>query len=85
MYFNQEIRSVAESDKPVNMHIINDPDFELDFEQSLKQVETIFKAIYPDEEFIPTVPHPEDIIWVIIIDNIFKEYNTHNECMLTIN
>ncbi len=63
-YFNQEIRSVADSDKPVNMHIIADPDFELDFEQSLKQVEALFKAICPGEEFIPTVPHPEDIIWV---------------------
>jgi RAB protein geranylgeranyltransferase component A len=62
-YFNQEIRSVSEADKPSNMHIVSDPDFELDFEQALKQVETIFKQIYPDEEFIPTVPHPEDIIW----------------------
>eukprot|EP00029_Vermamoeba_vermiformis_P006908 TRINITY_DN2838_c0_g1_i1.p1 TRINITY_DN2838_c0_g1~~TRINITY_DN2838_c0_g1_i1.p1 ORF type:complete len:539 (+),score=162.50 TRINITY_DN2838_c0_g1_i1:52-1617(+) len=62
-YFNQEIRSVAATDTPVNMHIITDPDFELDFEQSLQQVEALFKTICPGEEFIPTVPHPEDIIW----------------------
>lgn len=38
------------------------PMYELDFDESISRARAIFKDIYPDEEFLPRAPDPEEII-----------------------
>lgn len=38
------------------------PFFELDFDESIQQAKNIFKNIYPEEEFLPRAPDPEEIV-----------------------
>ncbi|KAL5288642.1 CHM family protein [Megaselia abdita] len=36
--------------------------FELDYDKSIENAEMVFKKLYPDEEFLPRAPDPEEII-----------------------
>lgn len=36
--------------------------YELDYDKSIENAESVFKKLYPDEEFLPRAPDPEEII-----------------------
>lgn len=36
--------------------------FELDYDKSIENAEAVFKKLYPDEEFLPRAPDPDEII-----------------------
>ena len=38
------------------------PFFELDYDKSIQQAKDIFKSMYPEDEFLPRAPDPEEII-----------------------
>lgn len=65
LYFN--IPSCVKCDNPEmlpadGVSLCCCPFFELDFDQSIQQAKDIFKNIYPDEEFLPRAPDPEEIV-----------------------
>jgi hypothetical protein len=62
-YFNI-VNPEVQSELPTNVHVISDPSFTLTYDDAVKKAEEIFHHICPDEEFIPKVPNPEDIIFV---------------------
>ncbi|XP_076233779.1 rab escort protein [Calliopsis andreniformis] len=47
---------------PSNLHLCSGPDLELDFDFAVNQAQSIFKTMYPDEEFLPRAPDPEEIV-----------------------
>lgn len=47
---------------PKGVHLACGPLYELDYDESISRARTIFKDIYPDEEFLPRAPDPEEII-----------------------
>lgn len=47
---------------PKGVHLACGPLYELDFDESISRARAIFKDIYPDEEFLPRAPDPEEII-----------------------
>ncbi|KAM4726157.1 rab proteins geranylgeranyltransferase component A 1 [Anableps anableps] len=48
---------------PANVHVCCGPDGALGHEDAVKQAESIFQKILPEEEFCPPAPNPEDIIY----------------------
>jgi RAB protein geranylgeranyltransferase component A len=50
---------------PPNVHIVNAGpiDTGVDVGEALAEAERVFRSISPNEEFLPKVPNPEDIIW----------------------
>ncbi|XP_066581307.1 rab proteins geranylgeranyltransferase component A [Prorops nasuta] len=47
---------------PHNIYLASGPDLELDFDFAVNQAKNIFKSMYPDEEFLPRAPDPEEIV-----------------------
>lgn len=47
---------------PEGIHLACGPLYELDYDESIVRARAIFKDIYPDEEFLPRAPDPEEII-----------------------
>uniref|UniRef100_A0A182K005 Rab proteins geranylgeranyltransferase component A n=1 Tax=Anopheles christyi TaxID=43041 RepID=A0A182K005_9DIPT len=47
---------------PAGLRLVCGPYHELDNDQSIEQAKKIFHEIYPDEEFLPRAPDPEEII-----------------------
>lgn len=47
---------------PRNLHLACGPLLELDYDESIARAQRIFKDIYPEEEFLPRAPDPEQII-----------------------
>uniref|UniRef100_A0A182LZF3 Rab proteins geranylgeranyltransferase component A n=1 Tax=Anopheles culicifacies TaxID=139723 RepID=A0A182LZF3_9DIPT len=47
---------------PAGVRLVCGPYHELDYDQSIQQAKTIFHEIYPEEEFLPRAPDPEEII-----------------------
>lgn len=47
---------------PRGLHLACSPLLELDYDESIARAQTIFKDIYPEEEFLPRAPDPEQII-----------------------
>ncbi|XP_062563454.1 rab proteins geranylgeranyltransferase component A [Armigeres subalbatus] len=47
---------------PKGVHLACGPLYELDYDESISRARTIFKDIYPEEEFLPRAPDPEEII-----------------------
>lgn len=47
---------------PGNLHLACGPLLELDYDESIARAQRIFKDIYPEEEFLPRAPDPEQII-----------------------
>lgn len=48
---------------PTNLTIVSSVNCDIGVDSYFEQAERIFKSLCPDEEFIPMVPNPEDIIW----------------------
>ncbi|MGH0119741.1 UNVERIFIED_CONTAM: hypothetical protein FKN15_057609 [Acipenser sinensis] len=66
LYFNMRDSSVAERSSynlPSNVYVCSGPDSTLGSDHSIKQAESIFGQLFPDEEFCPPAPNPEDIIY----------------------
>ncbi|KAG8315248.1 hypothetical protein J6590_075347 [Homalodisca vitripennis] len=64
LYFNCPETSSCDlsADVPSNVHLCSGPDLDLDFEFAVKQAKEIFKKMYPDCEFLPRAPDPEEIV-----------------------
>lgn len=65
MYFNipRCMKCQHSTAKPsANVHIACSPFFELDYDESIRQAKSMFTEIYPDDEFLPRAPDPEEII-----------------------
>merc|ERR1712223_1879614 len=53
----------VEKDKCIsNIHFCNGPYYELDYDSTIEHAEKICKLIYPEDEFLPRAPDPEEII-----------------------
>ncbi|RXM92984.1 Rab proteins geranylgeranyltransferase component A 2 [Acipenser ruthenus] len=66
LYFNMRDSSIAERSSynlPSNVYVCSGPDSTLGSDHSIKQAESIFGQLFPDEEFCPPAPNPEDIIY----------------------
>lgn len=50
------------SSAPNNIHLCSGPDLELDFDFAVNQAKEIFKTMYPDDDFLPRAPDPEEIV-----------------------
>lgn len=48
---------------PSNVHLTDAISFEVGPDDYFSRAERIFQQICPDEEFIPLVPNPDDIMW----------------------
>ncbi|KAF2893593.1 hypothetical protein ILUMI_12580 [Ignelater luminosus] len=47
---------------PKNIFVCPGPDLDLDYDPAIAQAKAIFNEIYPDLEFLPRAPDPEEII-----------------------
>lgn len=47
---------------PSNVKLACGPFFELDFDKSIDQARVIFEELYPNEEFLPRAPDPDEIL-----------------------
>ncbi len=63
-YFNSMIRDVESISLPPNWIVTHDPDLSLDNEAAFEEARKIFSKLVPNEQFLPQVPNPEDIVWV---------------------
>ncbi|NWV06757.1 RAE2 geranylgeranyltransferase, partial [Ptilonorhynchus violaceus] len=67
VYFNMRDSSAVEKNSyaglPSNVFVCSGPDSALGNDCAVKQAETIFREMFPTEEFCPPPPNPEDIIY----------------------
>ncbi|XP_075796867.1 rab proteins geranylgeranyltransferase component A 1 isoform X2 [Pelodiscus sinensis] len=67
LYFNMRDSSGIDKNSydslPSNVYVCSGPDCELGSDYAVKQAETIFQEMFPNEEFCPPPPNPEDIIY----------------------
>ncbi|XP_010136109.1 PREDICTED: rab proteins geranylgeranyltransferase component A 2-like, partial [Buceros rhinoceros silvestris] len=67
VYFNMRDSSRIERNSynglPPNVYVCSGPDPALGNDCAVKQAETIFREMFPEEEFCPPAPNPEDIIY----------------------
>ncbi|KAM6299956.1 rab proteins geranylgeranyltransferase component A 1 [Aegotheles albertisi] len=67
VYFNMRDSSGIDRSSydglPSNVYVCSGPDSALGNDYAVKQAETIFHDMFPAEEFCPTPPNPEDIIY----------------------
>ncbi|KAM9333806.1 rab proteins geranylgeranyltransferase component A 1 [Pholidichthys leucotaenia] len=66
LYFNMADGSGVEvegCDLPSNVYMCSGPDSALGHEHAIRQAESIFHKILPEEDFCPPAPNPEDIIY----------------------
>ncbi|KAM4818301.1 rab proteins geranylgeranyltransferase component A 1 isoform 1-T1 [Thomomys bottae] len=66
LYFNMrdssDISRNRYNDLPSNVYVCSGPDCGLGNDKAVKQAETLFQQICPNEDFCPPPPNPEDII-----------------------
>ncbi|XP_054977758.1 rab proteins geranylgeranyltransferase component A 1 [Sorex araneus] len=66
VYFNMrdssDVSRNSYNDLPPNVYVCSGPDCGLGNDPAVKQAETIFQQICPNEDFCPPPPNPEDII-----------------------
>lgn len=64
LYFNCPETSECDlsANVPSNVFLCSGPDLDLDFEFSVKQAKEIFTKMYPENEFLPRAPDPEEIV-----------------------
>ncbi|XP_076629473.1 rab escort protein [Colletes latitarsis] len=63
LYLNLPASDIKLNDSaPSNLHLCSGPDLELDFDFAVNQARSIFKAMYPEEDFLPRAPDPEEIV-----------------------
>ena len=81
LYYNITSTIVAPSDGathlPTNVHIVSDPDATVGYETCVKEAKDTFYKICPNEEFLPKIPDPEDIVYET--DIIDENDNNENE------
>uniref|UniRef100_UPI00358F624E rab proteins geranylgeranyltransferase component A 2-like isoform X2 n=1 Tax=Myxine glutinosa TaxID=7769 RepID=UPI00358F624E len=53
----------AYQDLPLNLLLCPRPDPQLDFEAAVEKAKVLFQRMYPEEDFCPPAPEPEDIIY----------------------
>lgn len=67
LYFNMRdssgINRSSYNGLPSNVYVCSGPDCELGNDHAVKQAETLFQEIFPNDEFCPPPPNPEDIIF----------------------
>ncbi|NXG45348.1 RAE1 geranylgeranyltransferase, partial [Psilopogon haemacephalus] len=67
VYFNMRDSSGVEKDSysglPSNVYVCSGPDAALGNDCAVQQAETIFREMFPAEDFCPPPPNPEDIIY----------------------
>lgn len=44
------------------IHLAGGPAFALDYDSSIAEAKEMFQKLYPEEEFLPRAPEPEEII-----------------------
>ena len=54
---------------PSNLYFCSGPDAKLDYDDAITQARDLFKKIYPEEEFLPRAPDPDEIVF----DNVGSE------------
>lgn len=54
----------AESQEDCKIHVTSPPCNDIDYDFCIREAETIFKSLCPDEEFLPRAPDPDEIISV---------------------
>lgn len=66
LYFNMrdssDVSRSSYNDLPSNVYVCSGPDCGLGNDNAVKQAETLFQQICPNEDFCPPPPNPEDII-----------------------
>uniref|UniRef100_A0A8C6QWZ5 Rab proteins geranylgeranyltransferase component A n=1 Tax=Nannospalax galili TaxID=1026970 RepID=A0A8C6QWZ5_NANGA len=66
LYFNMrdssDINRDCYNDLPSNVYVCSGPDCDLGNDNTVKQAETLFQQICPNEDFCPPPPNPEDIV-----------------------
>ncbi|XP_032612112.1 rab proteins geranylgeranyltransferase component A 1 [Hylobates moloch] len=66
LYFNMrdssDISRSCYNDLPSNVYVCSGPDCGLGNDNAVKQAETLFQEICPNEDFCPPPPNPEDIV-----------------------
>lgn len=63
LYLNLPASDIKLKDSaPTNLHLCSGPDLDLDFDFAVNQAKSIFKAMYPEEDFLPRAPDPEEIV-----------------------
>ncbi|XP_034936778.1 rab proteins geranylgeranyltransferase component A 1 [Chelonus insularis] len=63
LYLNLPASDIKLSNSaPKNIHLCSGPDLELDFDFAVNQAKEIFKTMYPDDDFLPRAPDPEEIV-----------------------
>eukprot|EP00071_Canis_lupus_P016154 XP_005641600.1 rab proteins geranylgeranyltransferase component A 1 isoform X4 [Canis lupus familiaris] len=66
LYFNMrdssDVSRNSYNDLPSNVYVCSGPDSGLGNDNAVKQAETLFQLICPNEDFCPPPPNPEDII-----------------------
>ncbi|XP_012502591.1 PREDICTED: rab proteins geranylgeranyltransferase component A 1 [Propithecus coquereli] len=66
LYFNMrdssDISRNCYNDLPSNVYVCSGPDCGLGNDNAVKQAETLFQQICPNEDFCPPPPNPEDIV-----------------------
>uniref|UniRef100_A0A8C8SPE7 Rab proteins geranylgeranyltransferase component A n=1 Tax=Pelusios castaneus TaxID=367368 RepID=A0A8C8SPE7_9SAUR len=67
VYFNMRDSSGIDRNSydhlPSNVYVCSGPDSALGNDYAVKQAETLFQEMFPNEEFCPSPPNPEDIIY----------------------
>ncbi|XP_073498273.1 rab proteins geranylgeranyltransferase component A 1 [Phyllobates terribilis] len=67
LYFNMRDSSVIERQSytglPSNVFVCSGPDTGFGYDVAVQQAENIFHQMFPNEEFCPPAPNPEDIIY----------------------
>ncbi|NXY45229.1 RAE2 geranylgeranyltransferase, partial [Ceuthmochares aereus] len=67
VYFNMRDSSGVDKNSysglPSNVYVCSGPDSALGNDCAVKQAETVFREMFPTEEFCPPSPNPEDIIY----------------------
>jgi Rab proteins geranylgeranyltransferase component A len=62
--FEQRIRNPISADKiPQGLVVVPDVEQSIDPDTSFQVAKKMFQEMYPGEEFIPEVPHPDDVKW----------------------
>ena len=55
-------RRVDETSLPGNVFVTQGPEFELDYDGSIERAKFLYQRLYPNEEFLPRAPDPDEII-----------------------
>ncbi|XP_068220721.1 rab proteins geranylgeranyltransferase component A 2 [Palaemon carinicauda] len=65
LYFNQmDLSNVnLTEDIPENIYLCSGPDAFLDYDSAISQARTVFTRMFPEEEFLPRAPDPDEIVF----------------------